>query len=94
MMRHVCMASLQLLSSVHTGGPSSKALTRIDVMQEQFLQLCCFYSIHRVSDHACLYGIVYMGNLTKFKLESCDFFPNPSVHSRTEYLPLLWFALE
>ena len=60
MMRHVCMASLYLFSSVHTGGPSSKALTRIDVMQKQFLQLSCFYSIHRVSAHdaACLNGIV------------------------------------
>ena len=47
MMRHVCMASLYLSSSVHTGEPSSKALTKTDVMHKQFLQLCCFYSIHR-----------------------------------------------
>ena len=59
MMRHVSMASLYLLSSVHTGGPSSKAPARIDVMQKQFLQLCCFYSFRRVSAHdaTCLYGV-------------------------------------
>ena len=63
MMRHVCMVSLYLLSSVHTGGPSSKALTRINVMQKQFLQLCCFHSVHRGSAHdaACLYGTCLYG---------------------------------
>ena len=38
-------------SSVHTGGPSSKACTRVDVVQKRFLQLCCFHSVHRVSAH-------------------------------------------
>ena len=47
-------------SSVHTGGPSSKACTRVDVVQKRLLQLCCFHSVHRVSAHdaACLYGVV------------------------------------
>ena len=74
MMRHVCMASLYLFSSVHTGGPSSKALTRIDVMQKQFLQLCCFYSMHRVSAHdaACLYGIVvYVEQRPHWRCHAC-----------------------
>ena len=55
-------------TSVHTGGASSKALTRIDriddidVMQKQLLQLCRFYSVHRVAAHdaACRYGIAYV----------------------------------
>ena len=51
----VCYTS----SSVHTGGPNSKGFPRMDVMQNQFLQLCCSHSVHRVSIHdaACLYGV-------------------------------------
>ena len=60
MMRHVYMASPYVSSSTHTGAPSSKAFTRMDVMQKQFLQVCCSHSVHRVSSHdaTCLYGIV------------------------------------
>ena len=47
------------LSRVHTGGPSSKAFTRTDVVQKQFLQLCSFYRAHTVSAHdaASLCGV-------------------------------------
>ena len=41
------------------GDPVQKALTGVDVVQKQFLQLWCFYSVHRISAHdaACSYGI-------------------------------------
>ena len=94
MMRQVCMASLYLSSSVHTGETSSKALTKTDVMHKQFLQLCCFYSIHRVSAHdaACWYGIVvYVEQRPHWRCQvccilcltpgntRCDALPRPSV---------------
>ena len=63
MMRHVYMASLYLLSSVHTGGPSSKTRPRIDVMY-----VVCCVSLLEILDmthsrvHALLFltVIVYM----------------------------------
>ena len=94
MMLHVCMASLYLLSSVRTGGPSSKALIRIDVMQKQFLQLCCLYSIHRVSAHdaACLYGIVvYVEQRPHWRCHVCCMLCLTPGHTRYDTLRRLQF---
>ena len=94
-------------SSVHTGGPSSKELTRIDVMQKPFFQLCCFYdSVHRVSAHDVGSGSIsssHVGSCVKpaftwriirnFRLKSCDVLLKPSAAER-ENPPLRRVALE
>ena len=66
-------------------GPSSKASTGINVMQKLFLQLCCFYSVHRVSAHdaACLYviAVCWMLCLTPGNTR-CKTFPPPCCSSQ------------
>ena len=70
MMQHDCMASLYVWSIFHTRGPSSKAVIRVDVMQKEFLQLCCFHTVHRVSAHDGMF--VYVASL----------YVSSSVHAR------------
>ena len=68
MTRHVCMASLYLWSSVHTGGPSSKTLTRIDVMY-----VACCVSLPEILDmtHCRVHAVLCYSRKATFSYVNC-----------------------